>query len=430
MPGKYRHFKDILPNGLRVVTVEAPHLHSIALALYAKVGSRFETPATNGLSHFLEHMVFRGSDRYPTSYALNDAIEQRGGTLQATTSRDCTAFYMKTHPALLGDGVEILGELFRAPRFAQIDVERQIVMEEILEDYDEDDVDICSSDIARTALWPRHPLGLKIIGTRKNVMGFTRDDLERHRREFYAAGNLVFSAVGALTRSDVLAQAERFLGDLPAGPSVEMVAAEDEESEPRVKLVEQDDQQTEVVVSFRALGERDPDYTTLQVLRRVLDDGISSRLQKHVCEDLGLAYDVGASTECWADTGAFDIEVSVEKKKTERIVRELLTVVRALRDDGPTEEELTKVKRRFGWDLEFAKDSVSDLSTWFGATELYTEAKPFEAQFEEAQRVTAADVKRVAARVLKPQRLAVAVLGPMRSAMKKRVREAVADFAR
>ena len=429
MPEKYRHYRDTLPNGLRVVTVEAPHLHSVALALYAKAGSRFETPANNGLSHFLEHMFFRGSARYPTSYALNDAIEQRGGTLQATTSRDCTAFYLKTHPTLVPDGIEILGELFRAPRFAQIDIERQIVMEEILEDYDEDDTDICVEDIARTALWPGHPLGLKIIGTRKNVLGFTKEDLERHRQAFYASGNLVFTAVGALSREEVLREAERHLAHFAPGPEVPMVAPPDEETAPRIQLVERDDQQTEVVISFRAFGERDPDYTALQVLRRVLDDGISSRLQKHICEDLGLAYDVGAGTECWADAGAFDIDVSVEKKKTERIVRELLTVVRALRDEGPREHELEKVKRRFGWDLEFAKDSVSDLSSWFGATELFCAAKPFEAQFEEVAALTAADVKRVAARVLKPERMAVAALGPMRNVMKKRVRDAVAEFA-
>src|SRR2546427_829551 len=132
MSPKYRYYKDIIDNGLRVVTVEMPHLHAAFLALYAKAGSRYESRKNNGLSHFLEHMFFRGSANYPTSYELNDAIEQQGGTLQATTSRDYTCYFVRIHPDCIAKGAEIFGEIFTAPRFGQIEVERQIVIEEIL----------------------------------------------------------------------------------------------------------------------------------------------------------------------------------------------------------------------------------------------------------------------------------------------------------
>jgi predicted Zn-dependent peptidase len=425
---KYRYSKDVLGNGLRVVTVEVPHVHSISLAIYAKVGSRFETPEDNGLSHFLEHMFFRGSARYPTSFALNDAIEQRGGTLQATTSRDYTAYFLRTHPRLLRDGVEILGELFRAPRFAQIDVERGVVLEEMLEDYDDKGRDICAEDLTRAALWAGHPLGYKIIGTRDNLLRFTRADLERHRAAFYGAKNLVFAAVGAVERSAVVRTARRFLGGLPSGREATITSPPAAPSAPRLKSVRVDDHQTEIVVSFLALPELDPDFTALLVLRRLLDDGISSRLQKRLCEELGLAYDLGASTECFVDTGILDIDVTADRKKSDRLLREIFSVVSGLRDGRVAPSELDKVKRRFGWDLEFALDNVGDLSSWFGATELFYEPERFEAQIRRVNAVTLGDVRRVARRVFRPERLAVAALGPIGRTMERRMRQAVLAF--
>jgi predicted Zn-dependent peptidase len=119
MPPRFRHVKKVLDNGLRVVTVELPHLHVATLVVYAKVGSRYETPRDNGLSHFLEHMLFRGTRRYPSSFALNFAIEELGGTLYAETGRDYSLYQISLDPELVGDGIALLGEIFGAPAFTQ-----------------------------------------------------------------------------------------------------------------------------------------------------------------------------------------------------------------------------------------------------------------------------------------------------------------------
>jgi predicted Zn-dependent peptidase len=411
-----------------VVTAEMPHLHSAAVAIYAKAGSRYEDPRNNGLSHFLEHMFFRGSANYPTSFDLNDAIERRGGTLQATTSRDYTCYYMRIHPDFLAGGVEILGEIFTTPRFGQIDVERQIVFEEVLDDYDEDGTDICVDDIGRAQMWPNHPLGYKIVGSRQNILSFTENDLREHQRRFYGASNLVFCAVGAIRRDEVLRAAERWLEKIPAGPEIPIRPPAEEQDAPRVKLVDNDEAQTEIAISFRAMAEVDPDYPVLQVIRRLLDDGISSRLQKHICEELGLAYDIGAGTECFVDTGVLDIDVTIEKKKSERVVREILDQVKELRDNSITPSELEKVKRRYIWDLEFAMDGLSEMSSWYGGSELFYRPEPIEEFQERVRRVTLEDVHRVARRIFRRERLVVAALGTFRSGLKRRVREAVASF--
>jgi len=429
MFARYRYYKNILANGLRVVTVEMPHLHSAALALYAKAGSRYEDRNNNGLSHFLEHMFFRGTSKYPTSYDLNDAIEQRGGSLQATTSRDYTCFYVRIHPDLIAEGVEILSDIFASPRFGQIDVERQIVMEEILEDYDEDGTDICVDDIGRAQMWPDHPLGYKIVGTRENILRFGEDDLRQHQRQFYGASNLVLCAVGAIRRAEVLRAAERWFTRLAPGPEVPVVPPSDHQCEPRVKLVDDpDDPQTEILISFLALAETHPDYPALQVVRRLLDDGISSRLQKRICEDLGLAYDLSAGTECFVDTGALDINVTVEKKKSARLVAEILDEVKLLRDNSITPEEVEKAKRRYRWDLEFSMDGLGEMAGWFGGSELFYTPEPIEQFQERVRRVTLEDVHRVSRRIFRPGRLVVAALGRFPSSLRRRVREAVAEF--
>src|SRR5438067_5782358 len=173
-------------------------------------------------------------------------------------------------------------------------------------------------------MWPDHPLGYKIVGSRENIQGFRESDLRELQKRFYGASHLVFCAVGAVRRAEVLEAAGKWLGRVAVGPEVLVAPPSDEQDAPRVKLVDNDDAQTEIVISFRAFSEPDPDYPVLQVLRRLLDDGISSRLQKHICEDLGLAYDIGAGTECFVDTGVLDIDVTIEKKKSERLVREIL----------------------------------------------------------------------------------------------------------
>src|SRR5207248_5592224 len=133
----FQRTMDVLANGLRLVTVELPHLHTAALVVYAKVGSRYETPADNGLSHFLEHMLFRGTERHPSSYALNYAIEDLGGTLYAETGRDYSLYQISVNPELVGQGIALLADIFAAPAFTQIELEREIVLEEINEDLDE-----------------------------------------------------------------------------------------------------------------------------------------------------------------------------------------------------------------------------------------------------------------------------------------------------
>ncbi|HEX7837774.1 MAG TPA: pitrilysin family protein, partial [Kofleriaceae bacterium] len=185
-----------LDNGLAVTTVALPHLHTAVCALFVKVGARFEPPDDNGLSHFTEHMLFRGTERYATSLALNTAVERLGSTLHAETGRDYTLFQLALDPQLIAPALDVLGELLSRPRFSDIELERELVLEEINEDYDEQGVEINADDIARGLLFEGHPLGQRIIGPRGNVERFSIDDVRRHFNTFYGARNANLCVAG------------------------------------------------------------------------------------------------------------------------------------------------------------------------------------------------------------------------------------------
>src|SRR5512139_2770579 len=200
-----------LANGLAVTTVALPHLHTAVCALFVKVGARFEAPDDNGLSHFVEHMLFRGTERYPTSLALNTAVERLGSTLHAETGRDYTLFQLALEPDHVPAAIEVLGELLTRPRFSDIELERELILEEINEDYDEQGVEINADDIARGLVFEDHPLGQRIIGPRTNVERFSLADVRRHFDTYYGARNANLCVAGPVSHGAVVEAAQRAL---------------------------------------------------------------------------------------------------------------------------------------------------------------------------------------------------------------------------
>src|SRR3989441_3775664 len=169
--------KSVLSNGLRVVTVELPHLHTGMIAAYVRAGSRHEDLARNGVSHFLEHLFFRGSEGYPEGRAMNALVEDCGGSLNGVTTRDHGYYFSPVHPSRIEVPMAVLGDMLARPLFKEIELEREVILEEILDEVDEKGRDIDIDNLAKRALFPGHPLGLKIGGTRETVMALTEKDL-------------------------------------------------------------------------------------------------------------------------------------------------------------------------------------------------------------------------------------------------------------
>ncbi len=418
----------VLDHGLRVTTVALPHLHTATVAVFIKVGSRFESVSANGLSHFTEHMLFRGTERFPTSLALNTAIERLGSTLHAETGRDYTLFSMGFEPERVNAGLELLGELLGRPRFGDIELERALVLEEINEDYDEDDVEINADDIARGLMFGDHALGQRIIGPRTNVEGFGEADVRAHFARFYGARNMILCVAGPIEHGVVVDAARRYLGDLPVGTSAEPAPAPPGPGGPRWKHVRDSGAQTSLAMLFRGVPELDPGYHAFVGMLRALDDGMSTRLHYQLADQQGLAYSVGASIEPLADAALFEITSATANSKLPTLVAEILRLVGSLRDQPIDRDELAKIRTRYRYETLASLDDSSAMTGWFGGTALYYPPLPLSERLAAMAKVTADDIVETARRVLTSDGMVLAAVGALSKARIGELREVVTEW--
>ncbi len=421
----YRRFRDQLDNGVKIVTVEVPHLHSALLAIYVRCGSRHELPKVNGVSHFLEHMLFRGSERFPDTRVMNGLVEDAGGNLNAVTMRDQTFFYTPVEPGSLEVGFEVLGDLVCAPRLPDMPVERRIILEEMLDEIDPRGRDIDTANLVRRMVFGDHPLSQKIAGTRKSVRQLSLEDLRAYYRRFYCGANLVVCAAGPVKRAQVVALAKRAFGALPRGRKSTERAPAIARRGPELLQIDHDETQTELVLAFPCPTDGHPDYPAVSVLRSVLDDGLSSRLPLEIVERRGLAYAVHANLDIFSDTALFEIESACAPAKSATVVAALAEILEELRAKPLPEAELARVKRRQRIGLSFALDDLNSLAGWYGATELFRQPESFEARCQAIESLTAQQVQRVARRVFARENLRLCAVGPKRATRKQQLLRAL-----
>lgn len=425
-PGRVSQHR--LANGLRVCIVSAPHLHGAAVALYVRAGSRYERASNNGLSHFVEHMLFRGCAHYPNSLALNRAIEERCGMLIGETGRDYSLYQVSLHPRDLGGALDILGDLFVAPCFSDLDLERAIVLEEILDDFDERGRRINTDDLAREVLWSGHPLGFPITGPEENIRRFSRADVVRHFRRLYGARNMVLCVAGPVRPAAVLAQVKRAFGRLLPGRRLRPVPPPARVNGPRFQTVRSDSAQAEIQILFHALADRDPSSAALIVLLRVLDDGMSTPLHYRVCDQKGLAYHVSAALDPLYDTSLLEIDSACLPEKLPQLVGEIMALLSDLRTTLVSEEELAKAKGRYERDVEAGFDDLEGLCSWFGGTALFFAHPRSPAErYRRVAAVSAEQIRQVARRVLQPERMVAVVVGSLERSLSRRVERILRD---
>lgn len=403
--------RAVLGNGLRVLTAKAPGLHSAMIALYVRSGSRHETPRTNGVSHFLEHLLFRGSEGWPDSVAMNAAVEAVGGNLNGVTARDHGCYYTPIHPDALATGVGILADLVRRPLLKEMEVEREVILEEILDEVDPGGRDIDPDNLVKRLVFGDHPLGLKIGGTRETVKALRPRHVRAHLDRFYTGENLVLAVAGPVRHAEVLDLAARHLGGLPRGVRSAERPPPPWPDGPRLEVVDHDDAQAELTLAFPCPPEAHPDYPVFLCLRRLLDDGLSSRLPFEVVEKRGLAYSLHCGLDTFVDSGMLVVDGACAPRKVAPVLTEVLRVLAGLGEAPVPDEELERVQRRHRMTLAFSLDSPSDLAGWYGAGELLASPEGFEARCRRVEAVTPADVRRLAAATFRHARLAGVVVG-------------------
>jgi predicted Zn-dependent peptidase len=406
--------RAVLPNGLRVVTAPAPGLHSAMIALYVRAGSRHEAAGVNGISHFLEHLFFRGSEGWPDTVAMNAAVESVGGSLNGITARDHGCYFTPIHPGEVGTGLAILGDLLRRPLLREMDVEREVILEEILDEVDADGRDIDPDNLSKRLAFGRHPLGFKIAGTPEIVRRLTEREVRAHHARFYTGANLVLAVAGPVRPGEVTALAAEHLGALPRGRRSVDAPPPPWPAGPTLEVVAHDDAQAEFSLSFPCPPERDPDYPAHLCIRRILDDGLSSRLPFEIVERRGLAYALHAGIDAFADAGMTVVDGACAPAKLARVLEEVLRVLGNLSSRTVPEEELVRVQRRHRMTLAFSLDSAAELAGWHGSGEVLSAPEGFEERCRRVERVTPADVLRVARQTFRRRNALAVVVGPSR----------------
>lgn len=412
-----------------VVTVRLPHLHTAHVALLARVGSRHERPEDNGLSHMLEHMFFRGCSGFADSTALNAAMEDLGGLLDGYTTRDHSGYPVTIHPSHVEEATSILGRMFTTPRFLDIDIERKIILEEMLDALDERGREVDVDTLAHRLHFGEHGLAQPIEGPRKNVRRFGMEDLERHRKRHYGARNLTLCFVGAIEPERCLDAAETSFGDLfPGRPSP--MGRGPTKVQAAFQFRRTEDPQTRLRMSFRTVSDRHADYPALFLLRRVLDGGLSARLQVEMVERRGIAYEVGADLTTYADTGMLDFELAAAHRKIPFAIETLAGIVDDLKDRGVDQEELDRVRSRVAIGVDMGLDSLYDMVQWFGVDHLFGRARGPEDRLATLHEVTPEDLLRVARKYLVPERLTTVAVGGARTTEANAARRAMRAFSR
>lgn len=361
-----------LGNGLTVCALALPRTTTVAVDLFVRVGSRHERlPADSGLSHLLEHVLFRGCEGFDGAWELNAALERCSLGLGAATYRDFTVFDAVTMPEHLQDLLQLIATMMRAPSFADVDTERRVIAQELADEVDDRGRDVDVDNVGKLGLFPADPLGRKIGGDIKNVRRLDAEDCRRWWTRFYGASNMVLSVAGAVDADDALATAEACFGGLVEGEAADLSPAPQRLDLPALEFVRDTGAQVAVQFSWPLPAPSADDWPALALAHRILDDGTCSRLRHRVVDLEGLAYHVSASLEEFRGTSVLAIEADVTSDNLLALVDAILEVVASLADEAPTDEEWSRARTRYGLELATAWDSPGAMAWWSGLLHLY-----------------------------------------------------------
>jgi predicted Zn-dependent peptidase len=356
-------------------------------------------------------MIYRGTRRVRSAHAVNLAFEELGGSLYASTQVDHGIFSLTLPPETLVEASSLFGEVLSQPAFLDIDIERGIVLEEILEDLDDEGRQVNADNISRAVIYDEHPLGFTITGSQAQVQSFDEAALRTCHERHYTAENAVLAFGGAVQAEAAIELAERDFGTLPKGPRVVVQPPRNAQRHPRLEVVENVSSQTDLRICLRAISEVDPLRPALDVLMRIVDDGMSTRLYHRLCDARGLCYDVSAGYDGYEDDGVVDVAAGVQHKRVALVAREVLAMFEELAREGPTSEEMTKARRRVGWDVRAMGDSADDVAGFCAAGMLFERFVTPEDHMSALLAVSPRDVQAAARMLAQPDRLNVVAVG-------------------
>jgi len=410
------YLKKTLKNNLRIVLVPMPSLESAIVTLWVKIGSRFEKEKEAGLSHFLEHMVFKGSRKRPSAEAISKEVDSIGAEINAGTSKEWTNFHIRSRASVIEKSFDILSDIVLEPLLLEKEIKKEkgVILEEIA--MYEDTPLIKIYDIFDAAVYAGSTLARDVAGTKETVSGLKREDFIRYRKRYYYPENMLLTVVGNFKEKTILALAEKyFLSLKKTGQKPVLVKEILKQEKPNLILKEKKTDQAHLIVGFKGKPFGWPGRFAEAVLATVLGGGMSSRMFLEVREKRGLAYSVKTATDYAFDNGSLFTYAGVHIGKIKEATQVILDQYFGLKERRfkITASELKKTKEYLKGHLALSFEDTQDVSSFFALEELYLGAPKTPAEvFKAIDGVKLEDVYQVADEIFNPRRLNFAVIGP------------------
>ena len=404
--------KTVLDNGLRIITSAMPHTRSVSICIFIGVGSRYEADASAGVSHFIEHLCFKGTPKRATAKDIATAIEGVGGVLNGGTDKELTIYWSKVAAPHFPLALDVLADMLLNSTFdpEEIERERQVIADEIhmVKDSPYQRVGMLTDEI----LWPNHPLGRDIAGSTESVAVISRDTMLDFRAGRYRPGNTVITIAGDINHEEVVRTVGEALGDWTAGEFETGYLAYRDEANPRLGVEKRDTEQTHLCLALPGLPLLHPKRYILDLLNVILGEGMSSRLFVEIRDNLGLAYSIHSYVEHFHDSGAITVYAGVAHQNLAVAIRAILEQLAMLKDPV-LEPELDKARELTKGRLLLRMEDSRSVAGWTGGQEVLTgRILSVDQVVSIIDAITAEEISHLAQELLVDSRLRLAVVGP------------------
>ena len=407
--------KTTLDNGLRVITATMPYTQAVCLNLFIGVGSRYETEAEAGISHFIEHLLFKGTPKRPTAREISTVIEGVGGILNGGTDKELTVYWCKVAQHHLPLALDVLVDVLLHSKFDPQDIERErrVIVEEINmgRDFPPQQVAMLIDEL----LWPNHPLGRDIAGSKQSVAGITRDMMLDYLAAQYLPNNTVVTIAGNIQHQEMVAAINQALGNWTNQRTRSEYTAYKEQAAQRLHVETRDTEQAHLCLALPGLPLLHPKRFTLGLLNVILGEGMSSRLFTEIRDRLGLAYSIHSYIEHYLDSGSVTIYAGVETKNLSTAIKAILEQLSQLKETVP-ESELSKAKELSKGRLLLRMEDSRNVAGWMGGQEILTgRILSLDQIVSIIDAITAEELKQLARELIVASQLRLAVVGPVAS---------------
>ena len=404
-----------LENNLRIAIEEMPYIKSVAIVFGIGAGSRYEVQKHQGISHLIEHMLFKGTTRRKSTLEISQVIEGIGGEINASTSKETTYLYAKVPQEQFKTAFDVLADIILNSLMREEDLhkEKNIIIEEIkkYQDIPEELVEILLDKI----MWKNHPLGKSILGDEKSIINIQREDLLSYINTFYRPNNLVISVAGNIKIEEVILQVDKYFKLIKKGEVKNYLPAKDNQKSTQIGIKYKKSNQTHLSFGFPGISRLDPDKYSVDLLDIILGSGLSSRLFQKIRVRKSLAYDIHSFIQYFNDISSFNIYAGIDSSKLRETIQTILGELNKIKDSNLKEDELRKAKEMYKGALSLSLESTLSRAFWLGnRILLYGKTSTFDEIKEKIEEVKVKDIQKMAQNIFTKDKINLSIVGPFK----------------